>query len=114
MRHVLAPLMVTFAALAISACEPQSSTRTDIVTLEFLDDGTFSWNGERVPDAESLDRYWKAVAAQNPQPEIHLKPNSDAKYDSVGRVLEGAQRNGVKKIGFVGNIRYLLLLDDAK
>ena len=107
MRHVRKPLMVTVAvALAISACNPKSSTSTDIVTLEFLDDGTFVWNGERVPDAETLDQYWKAVAAQNPQPEIHLKPNRDAKYDAVARAIEGAQRNGVNRIGFVGNVRY--------
>jgi biopolymer transport protein ExbD len=66
-----------------------------VVTLEILQDGTFVWNGERVPDAAVLDLYWKAAAAEQPQPKIHLKPNREGDYDSVARALEGAQRNGV-------------------
>jgi biopolymer transport protein ExbD len=105
MRCGAATLIVAVAAaLAISGCNSESSTGSDIVTLEVLSDGTFIWNGERVPDAESLDKHWKAVAAQNPQPEIHLKPNRDATYDAVERALSGAQRNGVTRLGFVGNV----------
>lgn len=78
--------------------------KTDVVTLEVLGDDTFVWNGQRVPDAEALDRLWKSVAAQEPQPEIHLKPNQDAKYEAVERALKGAQSNGVYKFGFVGNL----------
>jgi hypothetical protein len=78
--------------------------KTDVVTLEVLGDGTFVWNGQRVADAEGLDRLWKSVAAQDPQPEIHLKPNRDAKYEHVERALKGAQSNGVYKFGFVGNL----------
>jgi biopolymer transport protein ExbD len=70
-----------------------------------LGDGTYVWNGERVPNVEALDGYWKTVAARDPQPEIHLKPNQDAKYDAVARALAAAQRHGVSKLGFVGNIR---------
>jgi biopolymer transport protein ExbD len=76
------------------------------VALEILGDGTSVWNGERIPDAETLDRYWKAVAVQNPQPEIHLQPNPGATYESVRRALEGAQKNGLTKVGFVGNERF--------
>ena len=88
--------------LMISACGP--AQRPDVVTLEVLEDGTFVWNGQPIPDVESLDRFWKAAAAQDPQPEIHLKPNQDAKYDSIAGALSGAQRNGVYKFGFVGNV----------
>jgi biopolymer transport protein ExbD len=90
------------SVLMISACSPMQ--RSDVVTLEVLGDGTFVWNGQPVPDAEALDELWKTVAAQDPQPEIHLKPNPDAKYDAVERALKGAQSNGVYKLGFVGNV----------
>jgi biopolymer transport protein ExbD len=89
-------------ALMIPACSP--TRHPDVVTLEVLGDGTFVWNGQHVPDAEALDRFWKAAAAQDPQPEIHLKPNRDAKYDAVADALSGAQRNGVYKFGFIGNV----------
>ena len=95
------------ARLAAESTTPQkevSPVASNVVTLEILGDGSFVWNGERVSDAETLDRYWKAAAAQNPRPEIHLKPNRDANYDSVVRALEGAQRNGLTNLGFVGNV----------
>ncbi len=80
------------------------SPSANVVILEILGDGTFVWNGERVPDAETLDSHWKALAAEQPQPQIRIRPNREAKYESVRRALEGAQRNGVTKLGFVGNV----------
>lgn len=47
------------------------------------------------------------VAAQIPQPEVHLRPNRLAKYDAVARTLADAQRLGVSKVGFVGNEQYV-------
>jgi len=70
------------------------------VTLEIFGDGTYVWNGQRVPDAQALEGYWKSIAGQNPQPEIRLKPDRNATFDLVGRVLESAQRNGVTNLAF--------------
>jgi biopolymer transport protein ExbD len=39
---------------------------------------------------------------RDPQPELHLRPDKRAKYtDAVAKVLAAAQRNRMKKIGFV-------------
>jgi biopolymer transport protein ExbD len=77
---------------------------SDVVTVEVLRDGTFVWNGQPVPDVDTLDQLWKTIAAQDPQPQIHFKANRDAKYEAVERALKGAQNNGVSKLGFVGNV----------
>jgi biopolymer transport protein ExbD len=42
------------------------------------------------------------VGVQDPQPEIHLRPNRLARYETVAQVLADAQSLGVEKIGFVG------------
>jgi hypothetical protein len=42
-----------------------------------------------------------ASAAKTPQPEIHLRPDARAKYGVVAGVLTAAQRNHMRKIGFV-------------
>jgi biopolymer transport protein ExbD len=75
----------------------------NVITLEVLADGSFLWNGEHVPDAETLDRYWQMAAAQEPKPEIHLNPNGDPKSEAVRRALEGAEKSGMKNLGFLGN-----------
>jgi biopolymer transport protein ExbD len=78
-----------------------------VVNLEIDFDGTPLWNGTPVPSRAQLDRYFTDIAAQLPQPEVHLRPNRLAKYDSVARVLADAQKLGVTKIGFVGNDQYV-------
>ena len=82
-------------------------TEPEVVTLEIDFDGTVFWNGSPVPDTAVLRDYFRSAAAQIPQPEIHLRPNSLVKYDYVAKVLAEAQRTGVKRIGFAGNEQYL-------
>lgn len=41
------------------------------------------------------------------QPEIHIKPNKLVDYGAVAAVMASAQRNGVKKMGMVGNEQYV-------
>lgn len=78
-----------------------------VVDLEVDFDGTVLWNGRAVPNRATLNRYFESVAAQIPQPEIHLRPNRLAKYDAVAVALADAQRLGVTKIGFVGTDQYM-------
>ena len=78
-----------------------------IIQLEIDFDGTPIWNGTPVPNRGTLIRYFQIVASQDPQPEIHLRPNRLAEYGAVARSLSDAQRQGVTKIGFVGSEQYL-------
>jgi biopolymer transport protein ExbD len=77
-----------------------------VVDLEIDFDGTILWNGN-ASTMDQVTRYLASSTVADPQPEIHLRPNKLAKYDTVARVLAIAQRLGVKKIGFVGNDQYL-------
>ncbi|KAB7742719.1 biopolymer transporter ExbD [Parvibaculum sedimenti] len=86
---------------------PPPVVEPQVVDLEVDFDGTVFWNGIAVPNTGQLDEYLKAAAAQDPQPEIHLKPNRLVKYDYVAKVLAAAQRLGVDHIGFVGNEQYM-------
>ena len=77
-----------------------------VIELEIDFDGTILWNGTAVP-FESLDGYFRREAANDPQPELHIRPNKRASYDVVARVLASAQRNKLLKIGFVGNEQFM-------
>ncbi len=77
-----------------------------VIEVEVDFDGTTLWNGSPVDDA-TLASYFNAAATQEPQPEIHLRPNRRVKYDYVAKVLAMAQRLGVKKLGFVGNEQFI-------
>jgi len=86
---------------------PPPDVMPEVINLEIDFDGTPIWNGTPVPNVPQLDRYFQDIAAKNPQPEVHLRPNRLAKYDVVARTLAHAQRLGVTKIGFVGNEQYI-------
>ena len=49
---------------------------------------------ESVVENADIDR-------DTPQPEIHIRADKEAKYESVGRVLYAIQRGGVVKVGFL-------------
>lgn len=81
--------------------QPPPPTPPEVIDLEIDFDGTVVWNGTPVPSMDTLEGFFHSEAAKEPQPEIHLRPDRRAKYDVVARVLASAQRNHMKKIGFV-------------
>ncbi len=89
------------------ASNAPTNTTPVIISLEIDFDGTILWNGATVPDINQLDGYFRREAKIDPQPELHIRPNKRADYDTVARVLAAAQRNGMKKIGFVGNEQFM-------
>ena len=86
--------------------QPAEQVDPVVIQLEIDFDGTVLWNGTPVT-LESLDTYFRREAANDPQPELHIRPNKRASYDVVARVLAAAQRNGLLKIGFVGNEQFM-------
>jgi biopolymer transport protein ExbD len=80
---------------------PPQTERPEVIDIEVDFDGTVVYNGNPVPNIDTLESYFRTEAVKDPQPEIHLRPDRRAKYDVVARVLAAAQRNRMKKIGFV-------------
>jgi biopolymer transport protein ExbD len=85
---------------------PPPLVQPQVIDLDIDFDGTITWNGALVPDRAALAQRLGAAAQQNPQPEIHLRPNELVKYERVAMVLAESQRLGVIKIGLVGNERF--------
>jgi biopolymer transport protein ExbD len=78
-----------------------------VIDLEIEFDGSYYWNGNPVEDLATLDSYFKRAAKEDPQPELHIKPNRRVKYNYVALALASAQRNQLLRIGFVGNEQYI-------
>jgi biopolymer transport protein ExbD len=80
---------------------PPPDQQPEVINLEIDGDGTVVWNGSPVQSLDQLQGYFATETSKDPQPEIHLRPDRRAKYDVVAKVLAAAQRNHMKKIGFV-------------
>ena len=88
------------------ASNAPSNAQPIVINLEIDFDGTVLWNGTPV-EFDALEGYFHRESTKEPQPELHIRPSKRAKYDVVARVLASAQRNGMRKIGFVGNEQFM-------
>jgi biopolymer transport protein ExbD len=97
------PVMTHAVKLDLPQVRPDSPPLTppQVIDLEIDSDGAIVWNGTVVPSLQSLEAYFRAESGREPQPEIHLRPDRRARYDVVAVVLASAQRNHMKRIGFV-------------
>ncbi len=80
---------------------PPPPVRPEVVDIEIDFDGTVVWNGSTVSNMDQLESYFRTESQKDPQPELHLRPDKRARYGVVAQVLASAQRNRMKKIGFV-------------
>jgi biopolymer transport protein ExbD len=78
---------------------PQDA-KPETVRLSVDAQGRYFWNEQQVAEAELPPRL-EAAAARNPQPELHLRGDKDARYERVAQALAAAQRAGLRKIGFI-------------
>jgi biopolymer transport protein ExbD len=59
------------------------------------------WQGLPV-SAPELDEKMKATGQQSIQPEVHIRPNKDARYAVFANVLSSSRRVGLTKIAVIG------------
>jgi biopolymer transport protein ExbD len=79
----------------------------EVVKLDIDDQSRVYWNGEVVDDRATLDSKMSASAQEQVQPEVHLRPDKQAKYAVVAGVMASAQRLGLTKIGIVGSEQFI-------
>ncbi len=90
-----------------SASAPPPAVEPQVVRIDVLPGGQLVWNGEALAGRDALEAKLAAAAAQPDAPEIHLRPDRSAKYDTVAGVLAAAQRHGLAKVGLVGSEQFL-------
>ena len=79
----------------------------EVVKIDIDSSSVVYWNGLPLPDRASLEENLKAASAQAVQPELHLRPDKNAKYAVVAGVMASAQRLGLTKIGIVGSEQFI-------
>jgi biopolymer transport protein ExbD len=62
--------------------------------------GALYWNGALVTQDELASRF-AAAAGKQPQPELHIRADRHAYYETVAQVMAAAAKAGLLRIGFV-------------
>jgi biopolymer transport protein ExbD len=70
------------------------------INLAVTAEGDVYWAKGKISNDELLEKL-KEVTHLEPQPEVHIRGDQNAKYESIGRVLMVAQRAGIAKVSFI-------------
>ena len=76
-------------------------TKPENIEISVNKDGDVFWNARLVADNDALFNKLKEIAVLNPQPEVHIRGDEKARYESIGRVVFACQRAGIQKVGFI-------------
>ncbi len=74
--------------------------------IVITNDNRILWNGNPVNEPQ-LRQYLDITQQMDPTPELHLQPESEARYELVDEVLAVTKRARIEKMGFVGNEYYM-------
>ena len=76
-------------------------TKPENIEISVNKDGDVFWNAQPVADNDTLVAKLKRIGVMNPQPEVHIRGDEKARYESIGRVVFACQRAAILKISFV-------------
>ncbi len=78
-----------------------TQTKPENVVISVNKDGDVFWNQQLITNNNQLVDKLKEVAVLKPQPEVHVRGDKGARYESVGKVVYACQRAGILKVGFI-------------
>jgi biopolymer transport protein ExbD len=79
--------------------EPQN-VKPQTVLLSVDAQGSYFLNDTKITDQE-LPARLQAAAAQDPQPDLHIRGDKAVRYERVAQAMATAQQAGLRKIGFI-------------
>ncbi len=76
-------------------------TKPENIVIAVNRDGVVFWNEQPVGSTGTFLQRLKEKSVQQPQPEVHIRADRNALYESVGKVVLACQRAGILKVGFI-------------
>lgn len=77
-----------------------------VIKIEVDAGNVIRWNGKSLASRTELEAQLTEAAAQQPQPELHIRSHAKAKYETVAAVMANAQRVGLTKLGILGSEQF--------
>jgi biopolymer transport protein ExbD len=76
-------------------------TKPENITLSVDVGGRIYWNDLRIASTAILIDRLKKISVLTPQPEVQIRGDGGADYESIGRIIYACQRAGIAKVGFI-------------
>jgi biopolymer transport protein ExbD len=78
-----------------------TQTKPENITIAIDKEGGIYWNTQLLKGQEDLKARLRAIAREEPQPEVHIRGDSNVRYQFVGQVLVATQQIGIRKVAFI-------------
>jgi biopolymer transport protein ExbD len=78
-----------------------TQTKPENITIAVDKNGGIYWNTKPLADQNELKAKLRAIVSQDPQPEVHIRGDSNSRYQYVGQVLVATQQIGIRKVAFI-------------
>jgi len=78
-------------------------TKPENITIAVDASGNVYWNDTPLRTNNDLLEKLQAEAVKVPQPEIHIRGDSNVRFESIGRVMLDLQKSVILKVGFITN-----------
>lgn len=90
---------------AVNVQLPRAANEKEVVQPQTLRltvqaDGSYWLDGQKLAD-DQLGTRLQAAAAQQPQPDLHIRGDREVRYERVAQAMAAAQQAGLSKIGFI-------------
>ena len=82
------------------ATNEAQNIKPETIRLSVDAQGAYFVNETAITDTDLPVRL-KQAAAQNPQPELHIRGDKSVRYERVAQAMAAAQQAGLRKIGFI-------------
>ena len=80
--------------------KPPDEAPNQPITITVKEAGDLYWNDEPVTPA-MLESQLSVTAQKTPQPAVNIRGDDTTKYRTIAEVVNTAQRQGIRKVGFV-------------
>jgi biopolymer transport protein ExbD len=78
-----------------------TQTKPENITIAVDKEGDIFWNTQRLNGTDDLKQRLRGIAREEPQPEVHIRGDSNVRYQFVGQVLVATQQIGIRKVAFI-------------
>jgi biopolymer transport protein ExbD len=76
-------------------------TKPENIIISVDKAGHTFWYDTQMAGRDDLVNRLKKISSMQPQPEVQIRGDSDARYDSVGRIMYACQLAGIAKVTFI-------------
>lgn len=98
---VTAPLLTHSVKIDLpNATSKPDETRAPAIQFAVDGSGQLYWDSEKITREQMLQRFAQSGAQEKP-PELHLRIDKAAQYETLADVMSEASKAGLTKVGFV-------------